>query len=57
MKGEITINSDEVRTMVENHIRGYLKEVRITGVKVGSYSDYDPSLVIAFTDEPEEKEE
>ena len=58
MKGKITISGEEVRGMVESHIRNhFLIGFRVTEIKLDGYRSYDPSLEVAFTNEPEEEPE
>ena len=56
MKGKMTISGEEVREMVEKHIHAHvLIGFRVTEIKLDGYRSYDPSLEVAFTNDPEEE--
>jgi len=60
MKGKMTISKHEVKGMVAAWITGNVlvgPNVRLTEIKAGGYSGYDPTLEVEFTNEPDAGEE
>lgn len=55
MKGEIKINNDELRKIVQEHIaKKFMPPVRVTNVSSDGYGAL--KMTVDFTDEPEEIE-
>ena len=57
MRGKMTISKTEVQGMVGDWISKNVligKGVRLTEIKTGGFSGYDPTLEVEFTNEPEE---
>jgi len=55
MKGKMTISKEEVQGMVAAWITGNVlvgPNVRLTEIKTGGYSSYDPTLEVKFTNVP-----
>ena len=60
MKGKLTISKEEVQGMVAVWITGNVlvgPNVRLTEIKTGGYSSYDPTLEVEFTNEPDAGED
>ena len=55
MEGKMTISKEEVQGMVAAWITGNVlvgPNVRLTEIKTGGYSSYDPTLEVEFTNVP-----